>query len=110
MSGEKSVAPILIKKINQQEDDDGILAEALSNISDERATQFFISDFQVWKDSLEKGKQWEELDENKIYDESIARTKSLPIGVMPVAHDVVPFPPAYREPWTQAMPTATTPR
>ncbi len=77
MSGEKSAVPILIKKIEQEEDDDdGSLAEALSNISDERATQFFISDYQVWKDSLEKGKQWEELDENEIYDESIARTKT----------------------------------
>jgi hypothetical protein len=76
MLGEKNVVPILIDKLKTEEDEDGLLAEALSNISDERATRFFIADYQGWKDSLEKGDNWEEFDSNKIYDESVARTKT----------------------------------
>ncbi len=76
MLGEKSAAQILIEKIYKEEDDDGTLGEALSYISDERATQFFISDYQAWKELPENSKKWEELSNDQVYEEYIARTRT----------------------------------
>lgn len=76
MLGEKSAAQILIEKIDKEEDDDGALGEALSYIADERATQFFISDYQAWKELPENSQNWEVLSNDQVYEEYIARTNT----------------------------------
>ena len=73
MLGEKSALPLLIKKIKSE---DSSLLEALSFISDERATQFIINEFEAWKVSFETNKGWMENENMNSYEILIANTKT----------------------------------
>ena len=73
MLRDKTALPFLIENIQS---DDGSLLEALSFISDERATQFLIDEFEAKKSSFKANKGWKENENMDSYEILIANTKT----------------------------------